>query len=320
MKPASLPFSRAWALATAATLAALTGCGDSAPPYADATAAWRDFDGAKAFAHVTDIVAMGPRPPGSDSLEKSRVHIEAHLRGLGWQVRRQTFTSKTPNGPVEFVNLRARFAEKDSDALWRSTVRVLVCSHYDTKLYRDLTFVGANDPGSSMGALMEISRVLSLRPKLAARIELIFFDGEEAFGPNITPTDGLYGSRQYGREILRPLSPKQKPRWGVLLDMVGDRDLKITLPNDTPPDLMRLTLQSAEDLGHRARFGVSRTSIIDDHVPLNVEGVPTVDIIDFDYPYWHTPSDTADKLSPESLTIVGQTTLHLIEKRLVRDE
>jgi glutaminyl-peptide cyclotransferase len=319
MKPASLSLRGARTLVIAAAFAGLSGCLDSAPPYVDASAAWRDFDGGKAFAHVSDIAAMGPRPPGSDSLEKSRVHIEEHLRAHGWQVRRQTFTAKTPNGPVEFANLRARFAEKDSDALWRDTVRVLIASHYDTKLYRDLEFVGANDPGSSIGALMEFSRVLSLRPKLARHIELIFFDGEEAFGPNITPTDGLYGSRQYGREILRPLRPKQKPRWGVLLDMVGDRDLKITLPNDTPPELMRLTLESAEELGHRAHFSVSRTSIIDDHVPLNVEGVPTVDIIDFDYPYWHTPSDTLDKLSPESLAIVGQTALHLIEKRLMRE-
>ncbi|MCB1077814.1 MAG: M28 family peptidase, partial [Verrucomicrobiae bacterium] len=125
-------------------------------------------------------------------------------------------------------------------------------------------------------------------------------------------------SRQYGREILRPLKPGQKPKWGVLLDMVGDKDLKVNLPADTPPDLMRLTLESAEALGHRAHFGVSRTSIIDDHVPLNVEGVPTVDLIDFDYDYWHTPADTADKLSPDSLQIVGQTALHLVERHLVR--
>lgn len=300
-------------------LSLAAGCSDAPPPYDDATAAWRDFDGEKAMRHVETIVTLGPRPPGSETLEKSRVLIEEHLRPLGWQVRRQTFTGKTPQGQMEFTNLRARFAPQDSDGLWKESTRVLFCSHYDTKLYRDLVFVGANDPGSSMGALMEAARVLAARPALARHIELIFFDGEEAFGPNITPADGLYGSREYGRKILRPLPPEKKPRWGVLLDMVGDRDLRVTLPNDTPPDLMRLTLESADALGHRDKFGVSRMSIIDDHVPLNVEGVPTVDIIDFEYAYWHTPSDTIDKLSAESLGIVGQTALHLIESRLVRE-
>lgn len=311
IRPAPFP---AWL----AALAGLAGCGGSVPPYAEETAAWRDFDGAKAFAHVAAIVDLGPRPPGSPALAQSRTYLENHLRAHGWQVRQQRFTGQTPAGPVEFVNLRARFGGEDSDALWNRPVRVLICSHYDTKLYRDLVFVGANDPGSSLGALLEIARVFGGRPALAGAIELVFFDGEEAFGPSITPQDGLYGSRHYGREILRRLPPEDKPRWGVLLDMVGDRDLKVTLPNDTHPDLMRLTLESAGDLGHRARFGVSRMSIIDDHVPLNVEGVPTVDIIDFDYDFWHTPADTLDKLSPESLAIVGQTTLLLVEKHLLR--
>ncbi len=316
----------------------LSGCDRAAPAYDEATAVWGTFDGEKALAHTADLVAMGPRPPGSEGLETSRGYIEAHLRGLGWQVRRQTFTRKTSIGEVEFVNLRARFAPADSDKLWRRGVRVLLCSHYDTKLYRDLVFVGANDPGSSIGALLEAGRVLASRPALAAEVELAFFDGEEAFGPSITPTDGLFGSTYYAGEMLR-LEPDQRPRWGVLLDMVGDRNLKVDIAAKLPPvplrelkgisvdhqalekereRLTRMCLDAADDAGHRRFFSVTSSYITDDHVPLNqVAGIPVIDLIDFDYDYWHTPNDTLDKLSAESLGIVGQTTLLLVEKYLM---
>ncbi len=323
-----------------ALTAFLHGCAPSGPAYDESSAIWNQFDGEKALAHVATIVEMGPRPPGSEAIETSRVYIEEQLRALGWQVRRQAFEKKTPIGKVEFVNLRARFAPKDSDKLWNRGVRVLLCSHYDTKLYRDLVFVGTNDPGSSMGALLEAARVLANRPGLAAEIELAFFDGEEAFGPNITPTDGLYGSIYYAGEMLQ-MKPAQRPRYGVLLDMVGDRDLKVDIAAKLPPlnlrDLKdvpvdteavteirervtRQCLDAAEDAGHRRYFGVTSSYITDDHVPLNqVAGIPTIDLIDFDYDYWHTPSDTLDKLSAESLDIVGETTLLLIEKYLMAD-
>ncbi len=314
------------------------GCQPAAPAFDDATAVWRQFDGEKALAHVASIVEMGPRPPGSEAIEKSRVYLEEQLRAQGWQVRRQAFTRKTPVGEIEFVNLRARFADTDSDGLWSRPTHTLLCSHYDTKLYRDLVFVGANDPGSSMGALLEAARVLAIRPALAVGVELAFFDGEEAFGPNITPTDGLYGSTHYAAAMLQ-LKPAQRPRRGVLLDMVGDRNLGIDIAAKLPPlslrelkgitgdhqaiererDIMtRHCLEAAADAGHRRYFSVTSSYITDDHVPLNqVAGIPTIDLIDFDYDYWHTPSDTLDKLSAESLDIVGETTLLLIEKYLM---
>ncbi|MCB1065960.1 MAG: M28 family peptidase [Verrucomicrobiae bacterium] len=326
------------ALLLVASLFLSAACDRSGPAFDEATAVWKTFDGEKALAHAADIVAMGPRPPGSEAIEKSRIYIEEHLDSLGWQVQRQTFTRKTPIGEVEFVNLRARFAPADSDKLWRRSVRVLLCSHYDTKLYRDLTFVGANDPGSSMSALMEAGRVLAQRPDLAAEVELTFFDGEEAFGPNITPTDGLFGSIYYAGEMLQ-LKPEQRPRWGVLLDMVGDKDLKIDIASKLPPlsirelkgitvdhqalekqreILTRMCLDASADAGHRRYFSVTSSYITDDHVPLNqVSGIPVIDLIDFDYDYWHTPNDTLDKLSAESLTIAGQTTLMLVEKYLM---
>ncbi|MCB1229621.1 MAG: M28 family peptidase [Verrucomicrobiae bacterium] len=328
-------FAVAFSLAAAVLF---SGCERSGPPFDETKAVWKNFDGEKALAAIAEILELGPRPSGSEAIEQSRVHLIEKLQALGWQVQRQSFKKKTSIGEIEFVNLRARFAPEDSEHLWVRPIRVVLCSHYDTKLYRDLVFVGADDPGSSMGVLIEAARVLASRPEVAAEVELAFFDGEEAFGPNITPTDGLFGSTYYAGQMLS-LKPAQRPRHGILLDMVGDKDLKIGIASKLPPlnlrelkeadvdyqdielrreALTRQCLEAAKDAGHRGHFGVSSSYITDDHVPLNqVAGIPTIDLIDFDYDYWHTPSDTLDKLSAESLQITGQTTLLLIEKYLM---
>jgi hypothetical protein len=295
----------------------LLGSGCSAGgKFDDHKALCHEFSGEHALAMVAEIVALGPRPPGSEALEKSRVLLTEKLNQWGWRVRRHEFSAKTPEGARSFVNLRARFGKEDSEALWEKPARILLCSHYDTKIFAGFEFVGADDPGSSMGAVMEIARVVSGSPDLARSLELVFFDGEESFGPTITPKDGLYGSREYSRTILRRMPEGKRPRWGVLLDMVGDRDLNVRLPADSPRELVAHVFSAAEDLGYRQYFGIGSVSIIDDHIPLNAEGLPTVDIIDFDFKYWHTPGDTLDKLSPESLEIVGKTTLLMLEKYL----
>ena len=131
-----------------------------------------------------------------------------------------------------------------------------------------------------------------------------------------TDTDGLYGSRYYA-ESLRQWPEKSRPDWGVLLDMVGDRDLSIRVPEDSPARLVELLFASAEDIDLRKYFGFGSQMITDDHIPLNEAGVPTINIIDMDYGFWHTPGDTVDKLSAESLGVVGQVTLLMIEKYLL---
>jgi glutaminyl-peptide cyclotransferase len=179
-------------------LLAVSGCSEKAVTF-DANAALEGkVSGEKAFDHVAALVAFGPRPAGSDALEKSRQYLEKELAAIGWVTRRQTFTTRTPKGEFEFTNLRARFGE----ASWSARVTGLLCSHYDTKAYDGFAFVGANDAGSSTGLLIELARVLAGRPGVASRMELVFFDGEEAFGTNITPTDGLFGSKHYAAQIL----------------------------------------------------------------------------------------------------------------------
>ncbi len=321
----------------------LASCNQPAPKFDAADALHPNVSGEKALAHVEAIVNIGPRPSGSEGAEKNRVYLEEELAKLGWQVQRQTFSTKTPQGPMEFTNMLARFGDGPSNALFEKGIDGILCSHYDTKKFDGFEFVGANDAGSSTGLLIELARVLAEKPKVASRLELVFFDGEEALGTSITEKDGLYGSKYYAKEqVIIP--KKNRPKWGVLLDMVGDKDLNVRagiqipgLPLRAMPDpefpehkvdlavvrasldtMAKWLLQSAGELEYRKHFGISPNYITDDHVPLNIAaGIPTIDIIDFDYDYWHTPGDTLDKLSAESLGISGKVTLLLVEKYLL---
>jgi Zn-dependent M28 family amino/carboxypeptidase len=268
---------------------------------------WEQVSGDKALAHVRQLVDLGPRPAGSDALEKSRLYLEKQLQATGWKVARQSFVEETPRGKVSFVNLIATFGDK-------AEPQFLLCSHYDTKLYDTVRFVGANDGGSSTGLLLELGRVLAGDAALARRVELVFFDGEEAF-VNFTETDGLYGSRYFARQLGQE---KPKFRGGILFDMIGDRSLDITLPPDSPAPMARDIFAAAETLKLRDHFTYFHSDILDDHTPLNAAGVPTIDLIDFDFSYWHTPDDTIDKLSAESLQIVGRVAIYYVSQNALK--
>ena len=267
---------------------------------------WAEFSGEKALAHVQRLVDLGPRPPGSEAIEKSRDYIENQLRLSGWQVTRQAFTDDTPRGKVQFLNLIARFPGQRSIA-----PSFLLCSHYDTKTFDTIRFVGANDGGSSTGLLLELGRVLGRHPNLAAKIELVFFDGEEAY-EHFSEHDGLYGSRYFARQLGG--SGAKQFRGGILFDMVGNRSLKITLPADSPAEMARDVFASAEALKVRSYFTYLDREMIDDHTPLNAIGIPTIDVIDFSFPWWHTAEDTMDKLSAHSLQIVGSVAAHYLSE------
>jgi Zn-dependent M28 family amino/carboxypeptidase len=242
------------------------------------------------------MVDLGPRPPGSDAIEKTRTYLIKQLESAGWKVERQTFSDDTPRGKVQFVNLIATFGSQAGPIF-------LACSHYDTKTFDNARFVGANDGGSSSGVLLEMARVLAEAPELASKVELVFFDGEEAYEA-FTDTDGLYGSRYFAKQLVARDRAKLF-RAGVLFDMVGDKSLTITLPPDSPPEIARDIFAAADALNVRQHFTYFDRDITDDHSPLNEIGIPVIDLIDFDYPPWHTPDDTIDKLSAESLRITG---------------
>src|SRR5262249_13295760 len=174
-----------------------------------------------------------------------RLYITRELRNCHWLVEEQAFEEETPRGKVRFVNLIATHGD-----LGKKAAGFVVCSHYDTKTFDTINFVGANDGGSSTGALIEMARVLDLHPALANQVELVFFDGEEAY-VQFTKTDGLYGSRYFAKQLA---ASNRTFRAGILWDMIGDRDLTITLPLDSPPDLARGIFAAADALQVRDHF------------------------------------------------------------------
>lgn len=276
---------------------------------------WQEFNGNLAMESVKQQVACGPRPAGSPALAQAREKIAVALSGLGWVAESQPFLAETPYGEVAMTNIIARFPATKGQAPSPATQQVLVASHYDTKKFSTISFVGANDGASSTGALLELARVLSLDPALASKVELVFFDGEEAV-QQFTEKDGLYGSRHYA-SALRDSGRNAQFKYGILWDMIGDKDLTVTLPLDSPKELTQGVLSSADFLQSRQHFRIFERPMLDDHVPLNqIARIPTLDIIDFEYDAWHTADDTLEQLSPASLQTIGAVTLHYLSRTL----
>jgi hypothetical protein len=276
---------------------------------------WKQFSGEKAFAQVKKQVEVGPRPAGSPALAQARTLIHDALKSYGWDVEQQAFTDETPRGPIQFINLIGRFPAANGKPAPSNTQKAIVCSHYDTKRFLTIRFLGACDGGSSTGALVELARVLALDPDLAAKVELVFFDGEEAL-EQFTATDGLYGSRYYARS-LRDGGRAGQFKFGVLMDMIGDSEPAITLPPDSPSSLAQGILASAEIVGVRQDFSFFGRQILDDHVPLiTLAKIPSIDLIDFNILYWHTADDTLDKLRPASLQRVGAVVVSYLTRSL----
>jgi glutaminyl-peptide cyclotransferase len=271
--------------------------------------------GEAAYRQTAAILAFGPRPAGSEALDKVRAHVRRELEAAGWVTTLMEFQGPTPVGSVRFANVRARHPGAGGDP-WDRQVDALLCAHIDSKFYTDRRFLGADDAASACAAIIEIARVLALeQPRQAERIELVFFDGEESFGPNIVPQDGLYGSRHYAKQWQ---GRADKPAFGILLDMIGHQDLAIRLPSDSPPRLRDALLAAAKQENAAANFGMAKGPIIDDHVPLNNVGIPTLDVIgDFTRSdWWHTASDNLDLISPVSLDISMRVTLRTLNSLL----
>ena len=302
-------------------LALTGGCGrtqagaDASSPQAPKEI-WKEFSADKAWEFTKTQIEFGPRPAGSEALVKTRAYILENLQKAGWDVEQQKFNDETPRGPVAFVNLIARFPAAPGKPAATDTQQVIIASHYDTKLFDTIKFLGASDGASSTGALMEMARVLALDPAMAKKVELVFFDGEEAV-EQFTETDGLYGSRYYARQ-LRTTKRNEQFKFGILWDMIGKKNVTITLPPDSPAELAKGIFEASDALNLRAHFTYLDRDLLDDHIPLNESHIPTIDLIDFDYMYWHTADDLLDKLSPESLQITGSVTLYYLKQRLAK--
>jgi Zn-dependent M28 family amino/carboxypeptidase len=250
------------------------------------------FDSLRALSDVRQQVEFGPRIPGSEGHEKAASWMEAELLAAGWTVRRQTTSSM--DHPV--VNLIASRTTEPP--------QVLLGAHFDTRMLADRDPVldlrtnptpGANDGASGVAVLLELARSL---PRDTVPVWLVFFDAED--NGRIPGWDWVLGSRAFVKQMT------VRPDKMVLVDMVGDRDLHIPMEANSDPQLRASIWETAARLGHRDVFlpQVGKT-ILDDHVPFLEAGIPAVDVIDIDYEYWHTTGDTPDKVSAESLQIVG---------------
>lgn len=263
--------------------------------------------GARAFEHARALVELGPRPPGSEAIEKSRAYILAHLEQQGYQVERNAFEAATPYGPKKMVNLIARRGTGNRGV-------IVLATHYDTKYMEGTRFVGANDGGSGTALLLELARVLAER-KGKLGFWLVFLDGEEAFIEWST-IDGTYGSRHLAKK-WKEQGISTRIRALILLDMIGDRNLDLLRDKNSTPWLMDLVWATAREIGLETILSSAETYMSDDHIPFIDTGIAAVDLIDMNYPPWHNQNDkedTLDKISAESLEKIGRLVLAMIPK------
>lgn len=265
------------------------------------------FDSSRAYADVQTQVAMGSRSSGSVGHVQIREWMRAELESAGWVV--EIHQSERMSQPIYNV-IAKRNAEPP---------QIILGAHYDTRLFADndpfldnrsLPVPGANDGASGVAVLLELARTL---PEDTVPVWLVFFDAED--NGRIDGWDWILGSRAFVEEV------EMNPQAVVIVDMIGDADLNIYLEKNSDKALRAEIWETAERLGYGNVFiNSEKYSILDDHTPFLEAGIPAVDIIDFDYPYWHTIEDTPDKVSAESLQAVGDTLWHWVVGKAVISE
>lgn len=260
------------------------------------------FNSSRAYADVQTQVDFGPRIPGSDGHAKTEAWIRSELESAGWIVEVQE--TERLGHPIHNI-----IAKRNETA-----PQIILGAHYDTRMIadndpenknRDQPVPGANDGASGVAVLLELARTL---PKDTVPVWLVFFDTED--NGRIEGWDWILGSRAFVEEnVIRPEAV-------VVVDMIGDADLNIHLEKNSNVAIRAEIWSMAEKLGYGKQFiNTEKYSMEDDHTPFLEAGIPAVDLIDFDYPYWHTTQDTPDKVSAESLLAVGDTLWHWVVER-----
>jgi Zn-dependent M28 family amino/carboxypeptidase len=258
------------------------------------------FGGQTAFAHVEAQMKLGPRPTGSAAWRSTGDYIVTQLKKLGWTTEEQRFDYRG----TEIRNIIGR---KGSGPV------MIVGAHYDTRRRADQDKThptdpvpGANDGASGVAVLLELARTLDTK-KSSNEIWLAFFDAED--DGDLDGWEWTVGSRYMAQHL------KDKPEVVIVVDMIGDADQQIYFDRNSHSEWNQHIWSVAGELGYSRYFVPQpRWAMFDDHTPFAQQGIPAVDIIDFDYPYWHTTADTADKLSPDSLERVGRTLQTLLEQ------
>ena len=271
------------------------------------------FDSQNAYKHAKNMVDLGPRTPGSEASRKAQDYIKTELRSYGLQVSDERFEARTPKGSVSMTNLIGEVPGAKPGA-------IIIAGHYDTKIQPG--FVGANDGGSSTGTVLELARALAKSaPEYTLRF--VFFDGEEAivdWDAN-NGKDNTYGSRHMVSRLISSGTISEIKAM-ILVDMIGDRSLDLRKDGESTPWLVDLIWNAARRSGHAKHFLDEEGAYSDDHIPFKEAGVPVVDLIDFNFgpnnSYWHTNRDTLDKISGESMKVVGDVIITALPDLFMR--
>lgn len=261
-----------------------------------------------AFAHKTAAAFVSectPRDAGTirGGIAANWILDQASMTGAN--VRRDVFTAATPAGERRFVNLYAEYASNPSSR-W-----VVVISHYDTKPGADCP--GANDGAATSALLISLANVLGEWRTPKGNVMLVWTDGEECQGAHYTDGDGLQGSQR----VVRYLREKNRQVQAVVcVDMIGDKDLQIMIPENGTPSLAKIARHAARRIGHPDLVSLSTDRVKDDHVAFLAAGYNAIDLIDFEYgpgnAWWHTPEDTIDKVSETSLLKSGRLVCEML--------
>jgi len=279
------------------------GCGQAPDP--------PPFDGEAALAYARTQLEFGYRIPGTEGHRRMGDWLDSTLRARADEVLVQSWDHTAADGSaLPLRNFIARFNPAAAD-------RILLVAHWDTRPIADApdsrdsaAVPGANDGASGVAVLLGVADVLKAHPAPIG-VDLLFVDGED-YGSFAQERDVLLGSKYYAKNP----APGPTPLFAVVFDMVGDADLQIYQESYSltgAPEIVDRVWQVAADLGYREVFiPQGRHTITDDHIPLQEVGIRAIDLIDFDYPHWHTVEDTIDKLSARSLGIVGHVALGVI--------
>ncbi len=262
-----------------------------------------EISGEKALVYVQNQIDFGHRVSGSDELRNCAEWLKSEVESFGVSCRIDAWQETSPKGMLTFRNVVATLPGN-------SKRKIIIGSHFDLKDLKE--FDGANDAGSSTAVLLEMIRVLKESELDLPTLEFYFFDGEECLVQYGTE-DGLHGSKYAADQIENPADYQAM----LLLDMIGDKDLNITLSLNTPDTLAKLAIEQAKLISFKGKIGVDPDLLIlDDHVPFSNRGIPSIDLIDFDFghknEYWHTTNDSIDKLSVQSLKESGDLALAMI--------
>ena len=287
--------------------AAAQAAQSQAPVVPDVSGDAPAFNSERAWQYTKEVVAFGPRPIGSANHKKLEEYILTRLKGD--DVVADTFMADTPEGQLPVRNIIARYPGTRDGV-------IIIAGHYDTGFpLRNSGYVGANDGGSSTAVLLELANQLRGKKREGYSVWLLWTDGEEAVKEWKTGVDSVYGVRYLANQWQKDGTLKTIKAF-LLADMIGDADLNIDRDENSTPWLEDLIYRAAMQLGYQSHFYARKVGMDDDHMPLVQLGVPSADLIDFDYGYgnvfWHTPQDTLDKLSPKSIAIVGEVILETV--------